>query len=41
MKYEKAKLVVQNNLHLIGTINEKGFEVSEIIIVPSDATERE
>lgn len=41
MDYSKALSVVQNNKHLIGTINEKGFEVSDIIIVPSNNSLRE
>ena len=41
MNYEQAKIVLNKNLHLIGTINEKGFEVSEIIIIPSDLSIRE
>lgn len=41
MNYNQAQIVVQNNKHLIGTINERGFEVSEIIIIPSDTSLRE
>lgn len=36
MNYSQAQIAVRNNQHLIGTINEKGFEVSDIIIVPSN-----
>ncbi len=41
MNYNQAQIVVQNNQHLIGTVNERGFEVSDIIIVPSDTTYRD
>lgn len=41
MNYDQAQNVVKNNQHLIGTHNEKGFEVSDIIIVPSDSSLRE
>ena len=41
MNYEQANILVNKNFHLIGSINEKGFEVSEIIIVPSDSSIRE
>lgn len=41
MNYSQAQIVVQNNKHLIGTTNERGFEVSEIIIIPSNASLRE
>lgn len=41
MNYDQAQIVVQNNKHLIGSINERGFEVSDIIIVPSDLSLRE
>ena len=41
MNYAQAQKVVQNNRHLIGTVNEKGFNVSEIIIIPSDQNLRD
>lgn len=41
MNYDQAQIVVQNNQHLIGTVNERGFEVSDIIIVPSEPSQRE
>lgn len=40
MTFDQAQIVVRNNQHLIGQINEKGFEVSDIIIVPSDNSMR-
>ena len=41
MNYDQAQIVVQNHQHLIGTVNERGFEVSDIIIVPSEPSQRE
>lgn len=41
MNYDQAQIVVLNNQHLIGTVNERGFEVSDIIIVPSEPIQRE
>lgn len=41
MNYIEAQKSVQNNQHLIGTLNEKGFEVSELIIVPAEQTHRD
>lgn len=41
MKYDQAQIVVKNNQHLIGTVNERGFEVSDIIIVPTEPAQRE
>jgi|GEM_PF-1623550 len=41
MNYYQAQIVVQNSQHLIGSVNERGFEVSDVIIVPSDASLRE
>lgn len=41
MNYQEAQISVQNNQHLKGTLNEKGFEVSDIIIVPSDQIHRD
>lgn len=40
MTYNQAKILVQNSNHLIGTINDRGFEVSDIIIVPSETSLR-
>lgn len=36
MKYNEAEEVIKSNSHLIGTINEKGFVINELIIVPQD-----
>ena len=36
MKYKEAQEVIRNHSHLIGKINEKGFGIKELIIVPQD-----
>lgn len=41
MKYDQAKIIVQDNQNLIGSTNERGFEVSDIIVVPSSMEHRE
>lgn len=36
MKYAEALEIVKKHSHLIGKINEKGFIINELIIVPQD-----
>lgn len=36
MKYIEAQKFIQENSNLIGKINEKGFVINELIIVPND-----
>ena len=36
MTYQEAVLIRDKNLHLLNTIDAKGFTIDEIIIVPSD-----
>lgn len=40
MKYKEAQEVIRNHSHLIGKINEKGFVINELIIVPQDVKMR-
>lgn len=40
MKYEEAQEVIKTHSHLIGKINEKGFVISELIMVPQDDNKR-
>lgn len=36
MKYKEAQEVIRTHSHLIGKINEKGFVINELIMVPQD-----
>lgn len=36
MKYKDAQEVIRNHSHLIGKINEKGFVINELIMVPQE-----
>jgi hypothetical protein len=36
MKYSKAILLKEKNKNLIGTTDERGFKVGDLIILPSD-----
>ncbi len=40
MKYQEAQEVIKNNSHLIGKINERGFVINELIMVPKDENKR-
>lgn len=40
MKYNEAQEVIRNHSHLVGTINEKGFVIDELIMVPKDENKR-
>lgn len=40
MDYNTAQELRAQNLHLIGTTDEKGFKIGDIIIIPSDACEQ-
>lgn len=40
MKYKEAQEVIRNHFHLIGKINEKGFIINELIMVPQDEDKR-
>ena len=40
MKYNDAQEVIRNHSHLIGKINEKGFVINELIMVPQDEDKR-
>lgn len=40
MKYQEAQDVIKSNSHLIGKINEKGFVINELIMVPQDEDKR-
>lgn len=40
MKYKEAQEVIRNHSHLIGKINEKGFVINELIMVPQDEDKR-
>lgn len=40
MKYQEAQEVIKSHSHLIGKINEKGFVINELIIVPQDENKR-
>lgn len=41
MTYSQAQQWRENNLGLIGTIDKKGFVVSDLFIVPSDSVDRD
>ncbi len=41
MKYIEALEVIKNNSHLIGKVNDKGFVINELIMVPKDSNKRE
>lgn len=36
MKYKEAQEVIRTHSHLIGKINERGFVINELIMVPQD-----
>lgn len=40
MKYKEAQEVIRKYSHLIGKVNEKGFVINELIIVPQDENKR-
>ena len=40
MKYKEALDVIRNHSYLIGEINEKGFVINELIMVPLDEDKR-
>ena len=41
MTYIEAQRIKDDNQNLIGKVDSKGFTITEIIIVPSDANSRE
>lgn len=41
MRYKEALDFVEKNQHLKGTIDDKGFLIGDIIIVPSDEKKRD
>lgn len=41
MTYSQAQQWRENNLNLIGTIDKKGFVVSDLFIVPSNPADRD
>lgn len=41
MNYNEALELIKKSSHLIGKINERGFIINELIIVPSDSANRE
>lgn len=41
MNYTEACLFREQNLSLIGTLDEKGFQIGELIMVPCDSDQRE
>lgn len=41
MTYQEALDFIRTHKHLIGTVDEKGFVVSQLVIVPNDKTIRE
>lgn len=40
MNYVEAAKIKQENIHLIGTSDEKGFTIGDIIILPTDENEK-
>ena len=40
MKYQEAQEVIKKHSHLIEKINEKGFVINELIMVPQDEEKR-